>query len=50
MYITVIVDGNYEQEQMMAAMAGMLQSAMQCPPLAKKILYRWTVILISLVF
>ena len=47
MYITVIVDSNYEQEQMIAALAGMLQSAMYCTPLAKKI--RWIVVLISLV-
>jgi len=36
MYITVIVDSNYEQEQMIAALAGMLQSAMHCTLLAKK--------------
>jgi hypothetical protein len=36
MYITVIVDSNYEQEQMIAALAGMLQSAMHCTPLAKE--------------
>lgn len=36
MYITVIVDSNYEQEQMIAALAGMLQSALQCTPLAQK--------------
>lgn len=47
MYITVIVDSNYEQEQMIAALAGMLQSAMHCTPLAKKI--KWIVIQLSLV-
>jgi len=48
MYITVIVNSNYEQEQMIAALAGMLQSAMHCTPLAKKKI-RWIVILLSLV-
>jgi mannitol/fructose-specific phosphotransferase system IIA component (Ntr-type) len=36
MYITAIVDSNYEQEQMIAALASMLQSAMHCTSLAKK--------------
>ena len=48
MYITVIVGSNYEQEQTMAAMTGMLQSAMQCTPLTKKKnLHSWNVIVLS---
>jgi len=49
MYITVIADNNYEQE-LIVALAGMLQSAMHSTPLAKKKKkIRWIVILFSLV-